>query len=305
LNTLILPIKWYGQSDTVSTVTEAINYVFTGIFTLEAIIKIIALDVRYFKDGWNVFDFVIVFGSLLSILLTFVSSINLGGATSILRAFRVSRIFRLVNRAKRLKIVFNTFIVSLPAMANVGGLLFLLLYLYSVLGVYLFSEVTLNGFFTANQNFSNFTSAFLTMFVVATGDGWGYIMNAAMVTNDLMTVCIESPTYQDYVNNGYETIGCGNAWGAYLFFYSYYLLVALIFLNLFIAIILDGYQETRNKESRAFNQDCLNQFREVWSEFDPEATGFMKSLQMRDFLKALGRPMGFPPDIGNSKFRQH
>jgi hypothetical protein len=66
---------------------------------------------------------------------------NLKGATSVVRTFRVGRILRLLNKAKSLKIIFNTIVITLPALANVGGLLFLLLYLYSILGIYLFATV--------------------------------------------------------------------------------------------------------------------------------------------------------------------
>mmetsp|Transcript_34198 Transcript_34198/g.33404 ORF Transcript_34198/g.33404 Transcript_34198/m.33404 type:complete len:94 (+) Transcript_34198:1244-1525(+) len=93
----------------------------------------------------------------------------------------------------------------------------------------------------------------MAMFVVASGDGWGFIMDSTTLKNTVLDECIVDPTYEDYVNNNYQTIGCGNNWAAYIFFYSYYLLVVLVFLNLFIAIILDGYQETRKKEARAFN----------------------------------------------------
>jgi hypothetical protein len=107
----------------------------------EAVLKIIAFDIDYFKRGWNVFDFIIVALSFSSIFISKNSKLNLKGATSVVRTFRVGRVLRLVKKARSLKIVFNTVVVTLPALANVGGLLILLLYLYSVLGVYLFAEV--------------------------------------------------------------------------------------------------------------------------------------------------------------------
>jgi voltage-dependent calcium channel L type alpha-1D len=112
-----------------------VNYVFTAIFALEAVIKIIALDKIYFKDGWNIFDFFIVLLTIGSVFVSINTSLNVGGATTIVRTFRVTRIFRLIKRAKSLKLVFNTFIMTLPALGNVGSLLLLLLYLYAVLGV--------------------------------------------------------------------------------------------------------------------------------------------------------------------------
>jgi hypothetical protein len=120
---------------------------------MEAIMKIIALDKHYFKEGWNIFDLVIVLGSLISIFISANTSLNLKGATSIIRAFRVGRILRLIKRAKSLKIVFDSFLLSLPALANVGGLLALCLYLYSILGVYLFAELKITGAFNDVLNF--------------------------------------------------------------------------------------------------------------------------------------------------------
>jgi hypothetical protein len=65
----------------------------------------------------------------------------------------VGRILKLIKRAKSLKIVFNTFLITLPALANVGGLLMLLLYLYSILGVFLFADIAINGVLTDTMNF--------------------------------------------------------------------------------------------------------------------------------------------------------
>ena len=59
------------------------------------------------------------------------------------------------------------------------------------------------------------------------------------------------------MNNGYSTVGCGKGIGSLLFYHSYLILVDIIFLNLFIAIILQGFEDTTRKESRLFNNDTL------------------------------------------------
>lgn len=110
---------------------------------IEAILKLLALRSFYFKDSWNVFDFLIVIGTFASILLTELTEFNIGAATTFIRAFRIARILRLVKKAKSLRIIFETFIITIPALSNVGGLLMLFLYMYSVLGVFLFAEVEL------------------------------------------------------------------------------------------------------------------------------------------------------------------
>lgn len=141
LNTLILCIKYYEQPDSVTLATEYLNLFFAFIFTLEAVIKLIALGREYFKESWNIFDFSIVIGTIASIILSYTTDITIGSTTTLIRSFRIFRVFRLIRSAKSLRLMFTTFIVTLPALINVGGLLVLLLYLYSILGVNLFANV--------------------------------------------------------------------------------------------------------------------------------------------------------------------
>lgn len=66
------------------------------------------------------------------------------------------------------------------------------------------------------------------------------------------------------------TVGCSSKPLAYAFFVSYYFIVSLIFLQLFIAVILQGYDDTQVQESRLFNNDMNTAFRQAWSDYDPE-----------------------------------
>lgn len=144
-NTVILGLKWYNLPTNVSTISAALNYLFTIIFTLESILKILAYGKNYFRDNWNMFDFVVVVGTYAGILLGRFTSIDVGAQTSVIRAFRIMRIFRLVKKAKRLRVIFTTFVVTIPALTNVGILLMLLLFLYSILGSFLFAFILATG----------------------------------------------------------------------------------------------------------------------------------------------------------------
>lgn len=133
--------------------------------------------------------------------------------------------------------MFTTFVVTLPALINVGGLLLLLIFLYAVLGVNLFSEVKIQAPLHENANFRSFSVAFLSLFRISTGEAWHEIAYGATRQLSIQYQCIESASYKDYINNGLEPIACGSYSGMY-YFLSYVLIVKLIFLNLFIAIIL-------------------------------------------------------------------
>lgn len=179
LNTVVLSLKWYGEDEGMAPVLDIINLVFAGIFTLEAVIKLVALGKDYFKTGWNNFDFIIVLGTYAGIILTSTTRLDVGPQTTIIRAFRIGRIFKLVKKAKSLKIIFNTFMVTIPSLANIGGLLILLIYLYAVFGVFMFATVKLQSSLNEHANFQNFGTAFLTLFRASTGEAWNELMKDA------------------------------------------------------------------------------------------------------------------------------
>ena len=129
------------------------NYIFVGIFTFEAIIKITAYGKNYFYDNWNRFDFTVAILTALGIILDLSGSSYGAEQTTLIRAFRVLRIFRLVQRAKILRLIVDTMIITLPSMANVGGLLLLIYYIFAILGVQLFSTIRLQDTLNRNENF--------------------------------------------------------------------------------------------------------------------------------------------------------
>lgn len=140
LNSIVLALKWYNQHEYFEIGAEYANYVFQGIFTLEAILKILGLGPRqYFRNYWNIFDFLVVFGTYVGIIVGTFSNLQVGSQATVMRAFRIMRIFRLMKKAKKMKVVINTFVLSIPSIMNVGGLLMLMVYLYAVLGMFLFA----------------------------------------------------------------------------------------------------------------------------------------------------------------------
>ena len=106
-NTVVLAIKWYIMPLWIVSVIEIVNYVFMVIFTLEAVIKIIAMGGNYFKESWNIFDFTVVVMTALILGITWLGvGGNLGVTSTILRSLRIGRIFRLVKKAEKLQIIF-------------------------------------------------------------------------------------------------------------------------------------------------------------------------------------------------------
>lgn len=134
-------------------ILDILNWFFTILFMIEAILKLIAYNKKYFRDRWNTFDFSILIGSIFGQLLKMLTPIDFGSATLVVRSFRIARVMKLFKGADSLKVIINTFTLTLPAMTNVGGLLALFVYIFSILGVFLFSEVLHSGELNIHCNF--------------------------------------------------------------------------------------------------------------------------------------------------------
>lgn len=152
-------LVWVGQDTELADNIKIVNYIFLGIFTLEAILKLIVLRSRYFLSSWNVFDFVVVIISIATSILQQLNLLgNIGSTTTIVRMFRIMRVLRLIRKAKTLRILFATFIYALPSLANIVALLTLLLFMFTILGMEFFAYTKWQtGGLNQSYNFMTFT----------------------------------------------------------------------------------------------------------------------------------------------------
>lgn len=193
------------------------------VFVVELLVKLGAegkAPWRYFKDPWNVFDFVIVTAAFMPFDAQYVT---------VLRLLRLLRVLRLVRAVPRLQVLVGTLLKSIPSIAYVSMLLFLLFYVYAVAGTFLFG---------ANDplHFGRLEISLLSLFGVVTLEGWVDLMHIQMrgcalagyeSTMDLCT----SSTAQPLVGAA--------------FFVSFILFGTMIVLNLFIGVIVNGMTEAQ------------------------------------------------------------
>ncbi len=148
----------------------ALNKLFLAIFVVEAAIKIGAEHPhpsRYFKDGWNVFDFTIVVISLLPAT---------GELATLARLARLLRVLRLVSALPELRLIVATLVRSIPSMGHVIMLMSIIFYVYGVAGYHLFHEVDPTHWRTLGISL-------LSLFRIVTLEDWTDIMYAAMATH--------------------------------------------------------------------------------------------------------------------------
>uniref|UniRef100_A0A668V8F0 Voltage-dependent L-type calcium channel subunit alpha n=1 Tax=Oreochromis aureus TaxID=47969 RepID=A0A668V8F0_OREAU len=293
LNTLCLAIQHHGQSHLFNYAMDILNMVFTGVFTVEMILKLIAFKPRnYFADAWNTFDALIVVGSVVDIAIT---EINVSNHLSQLfdsarisitffRLFRVMRLVKLLSRGEGIRTLLWTFIKSFQALPYVALLIAMLFFIYAVIGMQVFGKIAMvdGTQINRNNNFQTFPQAVLMLFRCATGEAWQEIMLACMPGK----LCDPESDY----NPGEERT-CGSGF-AIIYFISFYMLCAFLIINLFVAVIMDNF-DYLTRDWSILGPHHLDEFKRIWSEYDPEAKGRIKHLDVVTLLRRIQPPLGF------------
>ncbi|CAJ1052610.1 voltage-dependent T-type calcium channel subunit alpha-1H-like [Xyrichtys novacula] len=185
-NLLTMSMEHYNQPQYLEEILKYCNYVFTVVFVIEAILKLIAFGLRrFFKERWNQLDLAIVLLSIMGITL---EEIDLNASLPInptiiriMRVLRITRVLKLLKMATGMRALLDTVMQALPQVGNLGLLFMLLFFIYAALGVELFGKLECSEEnpcegLSRHATFDNFGMAFLTLFRVSTGDNWNGIM---------------------------------------------------------------------------------------------------------------------------------
>jgi hypothetical protein len=288
----------FGISEKMENDLEMSNLAFAVIFTAEAVVKILGLQSKYFSDGWNVFDFIIVVVTNIGLAIKYGLNISFGPVAATVRAVRICRILRLINKLETLKLLFQAMINALPSLGNVASLLFLMYYIFASLGVQLFAKTQLGDNLDVHANFQSFGKAILTVMRCSTGEFWNGIMYDTVKQRD---GCVSNPPYNSSYcgfNNEHGCIpinGCGTTIGyAYFLFFSW--VVTFVFVNLFIAVILEGFEKSKEEDEdtggAGLHQDEFNAFCAMWVAHDKELDWVCTQKQLYKIVAFLEPPMG-------------
>jgi len=227
-----------------------IDKVIIYIFLLEIILKMLAKGSKpweYFVDPWNIFDFVIV-------AVCFMPGIDTH-FVAVLRMARILRVFRIISIFPKLQILVNALLKSIPSMGYVVVLLFLVFYIYAVLGSFIFAN-------RDPVHFGSLHLSMITLFKVLTLEGWTDILNIQI--------------YGSTEPNAEFTTEAVSYWSL-AYFISFILLGAMIIMNLFIGVIMNSMQESHAELEKNLLQKQMA---------ESGAQGVVKNLELKiDELK--------------------
>ncbi|XP_004434769.1 PREDICTED: voltage-dependent T-type calcium channel subunit alpha-1G isoform X8 [Ceratotherium simum simum] len=279
LNVVTMAMEHYQQPQILDEALKICNYIFTVIFVLESVFKLVAFGFRrFFQDRWNQLDLAIVLLSIMGITLEEIevnASLPINPTIiRIMRVLRIARVLKLLKMAVGMRALLDTVMQALPQVGNLGLLFMLLFFIFAALGVELFGDLECDETHPCeglgrHATFRNFGMAFLTLFRVSTGDNWNGIMK------DTLRDCDQEST-------------CYNTVISPIYFVSFVLTAQFVLVNVVIAVLMKHLEES-NKEAKEE------------AELEAELELEMKTLSPQPH-SPLGSPFFWPggPDSPNS-----
>ncbi|XP_067317616.1 voltage-dependent T-type calcium channel subunit alpha-1H-like isoform X2 [Anolis sagrei] len=243
VNVITMSMEHFNQPKSLDEALKYCNYVFTIVFVIEAVLKLVAFGFRrFFKDRWNQLDLAIVLLSIMGITL---EEIEMNAALPInptiiriMRVLRIARVLKLLKMATGMRALLDTVVQALPQVGNLGLLFMLLFFIYAALGVELFGKLDCSEDnpcegLSRHATFNNFGMAFLTLFRVSTGDNWNGIMK------DTLRECHRDDkhclSYLPFISPVY--------------FVTFVLIAQFVLVNVVVAVLMKHLEES-NKEAK-------------------------------------------------------
>uniref|UniRef100_A0A671WIU0 Calcium voltage-gated channel subunit alpha1 Ia n=1 Tax=Sparus aurata TaxID=8175 RepID=A0A671WIU0_SPAAU len=232
------------------------NYIFTAIFVGEMTLKVVSMGLyvgeqAYLRSSWNILDGFLVFVSLIDIVVSMAGGAKILGVLRVLRLLRTLRPLRVISRAPGLKLVVETLITSLKPIGNIVLICCAFFIIFGILGVQLFKGKFFYCFgpdvknitnksdcLQANYkwvhhkyNFDNLGQALMSLFVLASKDGWVNIMYHGL----------------DAVGVDQQPVTNNNPW-MLLYFISFLLIVSFFVLNMFVGVVVENFHKCRQHQ---------------------------------------------------------
>ncbi|KAG2455767.1 CAC1H protein, partial [Polypterus senegalus] len=243
INVVTMSMEHYNQPQSLEEALKYCNYVFTMVFVIEAVLKLVAFGLRrFFKDRWNQLDLAIVLLSIMGITLEEIeinASLPINPTIiRIMRVLRIARVLKLLKLATGMRALLDTVVQALPQVGNLGLLFMLLFFIYAALGVELFGKLVCNEEnpcegLSRHATFENFGMAFLTLFRVSTGDNWNGIMK------DTLRECSSEDrhclSYLPLISP--------------IYFVTFVLIAQFVLVNVVVAVLMKHLEES-NKEAK-------------------------------------------------------
>eukprot|EP00937_MAST-01D_sp_MAST-1D-sp2_P002072 g2072.t1 len=289
LHLIFLSAETSTQSSAKGAFMNGAHWVFTSFYGIEIVLRIIANGRKHFST--------LGFLETGAVVLMFVLPVTLpAGRSGVgpVRALFFSRVVDLIRVSGyfgEMQKLFDTLTNCSLAMTNITALFSLFVFVYAVFGLQMFATVKHGMYLNGNQNFETFGQSLLTLFQVASGENWIKIMRDMSQPE---STCLINP-----LADAKSRTDCGSPIMAYVVFSTFYIMVFCVFLNLYVAAILDTYSSSGNggqslllNTGKCIDHKHFDRFQQVFVEFDKRGSGRISARNLEKFLVRLGPPLG-------------
>lgn len=201
---------------------------------------------------------------------------------------RISRLLRVVRGTRGLRTLLFALLMSLPALANIGLLLFLIMFIYAIFGMSNFACAKWQGGINNLFNFQTFGGSMLCLFQITTSASWAELLSPML--NTTAGPCADNLPANTTLLRG----PCVSRSTAIAYFVSYIILSFLVVVNMYVAVIIENFNVATEESAEPLDDDDFEIFYDVWEKFDPQATQFIAFSALSDFADALADPLRIP-----------
>ena len=199
----------------------------------------------------------------------------------VVRVAKIGRVLRLVKGARGIRTLLFALAMSMPALFNICLLLFLVMFIFAIFGMSFFMNVKHRGALDSVYNFETFGKSMILLFQMSTSAGWDSVLDGLINEKDCKDNDEETGVPGD----------CGNTAMGIAFLLTYLVISFLIIINMYIAVILENYSQATEDVQEGLTDDDYDMYYEIWQQFDPEGTQYVKFSQLSDFLDVLEPPL--------------
>lgn len=292
-NTLFMLMEHWPADPTLVDTLHAANMVCLVIFTIEAVLKILAYYPRtYINDNWNRLDLFVVIASWVS------TALEIDSGVQVARCIRTVRVLLLLKSAKGLQLLFRTFLMSIPPSINIVVLLCVDFFLFANVGMFLFGNTQLGLYYDSRGNFKTFGGSLKLLFQMCTGEDFLYIVHDLGVAPPH---CIPAGGLDSATGLISEFGTCGNRTAAFVFTSLFCVVSQYLLLNMIVAVIMSNFDAVLNMDSMEISEEDVLGFKRTWDRHVVAKNRETLEVEMdtlKEFLEAIGEPLGWQRESG-------
>ncbi|KAL0244804.1 hypothetical protein GEMRC1_008886 [Eukaryota sp. GEM-RC1] len=273
-NTIVLSLYSADMTEGRAAVFKIILNTITICFAFEIVLRHSAYGTVFWHDFWHIYDVIIVGATLPAFFL----KSEAGTTVVVLRLLRAAKAIRLSQLLHSIRKLFRTTVIAFPVLFGIFSLATIVFFIFSVLGMRLFADVTPDviegGINSTLLNFSSFPRSLFSLLVLSSAQKWQQFMASS-------AIC---------------TSGC-SAINSILFFSSFVFLFKFVLFNLIVAAIIDSFVTAFNDLKAIVNPADVHIFVEQWFKYENNCVGFLKLSNLPELFENLKPPIS----VGKSK----